>query len=621
MLRLVRRLVVPFVFIGSTATAQMPDPQRAEVSLMFRGNPAHSGVAASPLFDGQGGVRWRFQTRSAVRSTPAVTTTRVFIGSGDSTLYALDRATGKLVWQFAAGTPVHSSPAVARGLVIAATLGGRIFAVSEASGTLRWSIQTGPTLPKNISPAGEWDFYVSSPVVVDQTILIGAGDGNVYALDLTSGKERWRVKTGGKVRATPSVSNGVAVVGSWDGRVYAIDVATGKTRWVHRTVGDTLDLKREGYDRRAIQSTAAIVDGVVFLGSRDDGFYALDFATGERRWRSSHRTSWVVGSPAARDGKAYVGSSDGHFIHSMDVASGRELWRTPVGSNVLSSPVLAGDLLVVGTATTNAGRGELLALEAATGTVRWRLPFADAIWSSPVVVGREIFIGCDDGGVVAVEQANAVVPKLAVYYDSTATGRPFVAGGRLAFEYFRGLGYQALDADSLAPFFAARIADGVPSVVVFATDVVPNAVISMASDTVLLRRYLDSGGKIVWTGEPLGAIVRDSTGRPIGMNPKRTESLLGVRMATMEFNHNVAYPTARGRQWGVDRTFRGEYPLAVSDVTVPLAIDELGMTTAWVRVYRTARAGSGFVQLWGLGATLDRLPLVRAVAEYGLLRR
>jgi hypothetical protein len=44
---------------------------------------------------------------------------------------------------------------------------------------------------------------VSSPVVVGETIVIGAGDGNVYALDLTTGKERWRVRTGGKVRAAP----------------------------------------------------------------------------------------------------------------------------------------------------------------------------------------------------------------------------------------------------------------------------------------------------------------------------------------------------------------------------------------------------------------------------------
>jgi outer membrane protein assembly factor BamB len=368
----------------------MADPRAADVSLMFRGAPAHTGVASERLFDGQGGVRWRFQTRSAVRSTPAVTATRVFVGSGDSTLYAIDRASGKLVWQFAARGPVHSSPAVARGLVVAATLGGRIFAVNESSGALRWSIRTGATLPKNVSPAGDWDFYVSSPVVVDQTIVIGAGDGNVYALDLTTGKERWRVKTGGKVRATPSVKDGVVVVGGWDGRVYALELATGKTRWVHRTVGDTLDLKREGYDRRAIQSTAAIADGTVFFGSRDDGFYAVDFATGERKWRSSHGTSWVVGSPAVRDGRAYVGSSDGHFIHAVEVASGRELWRTPVGSNVLSSPALTGDLLVVGTGNTGAGRGELLALEAETGVVRWRLPLGDAVWSSPVVGPRDL---------------------------------------------------------------------------------------------------------------------------------------------------------------------------------------------------------------------------------------
>ena len=618
MLCLVRCMLLAGL-IASQARGQMADP-RGDVSLMFRGTPAHTGVAGR-LFDGQGGVRWRFQTRSAVRSTPAVTATRVFVGSGDSTLYALDRASGKVIWQFAAGGPVHSSPAVARGLVIAATLAGRIFAVSESSGALRWSIQTGATLPKNVSPAGDWDFFVSSPVVVGQTIVIGAGDGNVYALDLTTGKEQWRVKTGGKVRATPSVKDGTVVVGGWDGRVYAIELATSKTRWVHRTVGDTLDLKREGYDRRAIQSTAAIADGNVFFGSRDDGFYAVDFATGERKWRSSHRTSWVVGSPAVRDGKAYVGSSDGHFIHAMEVASGRELWRTAVGSNVLSSPVLTGDLLVVGTGNTGSGRGELLALDAASGTVRWRLPLGDAVWSSPVVAGSEIYIGCDDGGVVAVEQANAAVPRLAVYYDSTTTGRPYVGGGRLAFEYFRGVGYQALDADSLARFLADRIADGTPSAVVFATDVLPDVAAPAAADTVLLRRYLDAGGKVVWLGEPIGALARDSAGRPIGLDPRRTESLIGVPMNTVDFDHETAYPTRAGRRWGLDRAFRGDYTLVVSSAIQPLAIDELGKTTAWVRVYRADRPGSGFVQLWGLGATLDRLPVVRAVAEYGLLRK
>jgi eukaryotic-like serine/threonine-protein kinase len=587
---------------------------------MFRGQPEHTGVAEQ-LFGGQGGVKWRFATRSAVRSTPAVTATRVFVGSGDSTLYALNRVTGSLVWKYSTDGPVHASPAVARGLVIAATIGGRIFAVDETTGKLRWSVRTGAPLPQNIAPAGAWDFWASSPVVTGQMILIGSGDGNVYALDLMTGTERWRVKTTGRVRATPSVLNGTAVVGSFDGRVYAIDVATGKTKWVHHTDGDTIDLKKAGYDRRAIQSTAAIVDGLVFVGSRDDGVYALDLATGERKWRVSHRTSWVPASPTVKDGRAYIGSSDGHFMQAIDVATGKEVWRNNVGSNLLSSPVLAGDLVVVGSGSTGSGRGEIIAFEASNGAIRWRLPLGDAIWSSPVVVGHELYIGSDDGGVIAVHEVNPKVPKLAVYYDSTKSSYAYVAGGRFAFEYFRGAGYQAVDSDSVATFMAARIADGMPSVVVFATDVLPKTIAPVAADTVLLRRYLNAGGKVVWMGEPIGALVRDSLGRPIGMDYRRTERLIGAEMGTMEFDHNAAHPTVAGKQWGVDRWFRGDYSVKPSAVTIPLTVDELGKTAAWVRVYRPEMPGSGFVQLWGLGATLDRLPVVRAVAEYGLLRK
>ena len=37
--------------------------------------------------------------------------------------------------------------------------------------------------------------------------------------------------------------------------------------------------------------------------------------------------------------------------------------------------------------------------------------------------------------------------------------------------------------------------------------------------------------------------------------------------------------------------------------------------------YRPDHPGSGYVQLWGFGATAERLPMIQAAAEYGLLRR
>jgi hypothetical protein len=457
-------------------------------------------------------------------------------------------------------------------------------------------------------------------VIVGRTVVIGAPDGGVYALDLTTGKRRWRVSTRGRVRATPAVENGLVVVGSFDGRVYALDLATGAERWVHRTEGDTLDSPKWGFDRRAIQGSAAIAGGKVFVGSRDSGLYALDLATGQRLWRFSHRGSWVIGSPSVRDGRVFVGSSDGHFVQAVDIQSGQEVWRLPTEANVLSSPLLIGDLLVMGTYPRDSPSGELVAVDPADGAVRWRLDLGAAIMSSPVAADGELYVGTEDGSIVAVEQASATVPRLAVFYDSALAPQAFAKGGRFAFEYFRDLGYQPLDADSLAAFFAARIADSTPSAVVFALDVLPKAVAPVPADTTLFRRYLDAGGKVVWIGGPVGVLVHDSTGQLVGFETKRMEQLIGIPVDSLDFNEYTAHPTAVGKRWGLDRPQCGATPMARSAVTEALAVDETGMTAAWVRRYRPDRPGSGFIQLWGLGASLDRLPAIRAVAQYGLLR-
>ena len=62
-------------------------------------------------------------------------------------------------------------------------------------------------------------------------------------------------------------------------------------------------------------------------------------------------------------------------------------------------------------------------------------------------------------------------------------------------------------------------------------------------------------------------------------------------------------------------------PTAPSVVTRVLATDTDGWATAWQVSFRADRPWAGYVQLWGLGATVERLPMVRAAAEYGLLRR
>ncbi|HVT39302.1 MAG TPA: PQQ-binding-like beta-propeller repeat protein [Gemmatimonadaceae bacterium] len=587
---------------------------------MFRGNAAHTGVSEAAFFPGQGGVRWRVQTGGPVRSSPAVTATRLFIGSGDGALYAIDRSSGRVVWKVDAGSPVHASPAVASGLVVAATMRGRIFAVDEQAGRVRWSMHTGAALPINPMRDPGWDFYVSSPTVVGETIVIGGQDGRVYALDLHTGKARWTAQTHARVRATPAVANGIVVVGSFDGRVYAFDLATGAARWTFHTAGDTIDQSQYTFDRRSVQSSAAIADGVAFVGSRDGGVYAIDLATGVGRWRVSHRGSWILGSPAAAAGRVYDGSSDGHFVQAVDVASGRELWRQSTDASVIASPLLVGDALIVATMLKRGGQGDLLALDAGTGAIRWRLQLGDQVLSSPVAADGELYVGTEAGTVLAIGQANVLVPRLAVYYDSTLANQSLVQHGRLVFEYFHDLGYEALDSVSLAPFLAARVSDGIPSAVVFAIDVLPRTVARVAADTVLFRRYLNEGGKVVWIGRPPGVVARDSTGQIVDGGPNDMEMLIGVPRMLGEYGTTAGYPTIRGRSWGIDRWMSGNFIMHPGSMIHPLAADDTGATTAWVRPFRADRPGSGFVQLWGQGADVQRLPMIRAAAEYGLLR-
>ncbi|MBM4400514.1 MAG: hypothetical protein FJ045_01025, partial [Crenarchaeota archaeon] len=65
-------------------------------------------------------------------------------------------------------------------------------------------------------------FAQASPAVVAGVIYVGAGDGNIYALDALTGAKIWQYKTDGFIRGQTSIAGGVIYVGTGNGAVYAI---------------------------------------------------------------------------------------------------------------------------------------------------------------------------------------------------------------------------------------------------------------------------------------------------------------------------------------------------------------------------------------------------------------
>ena len=73
--------------------------------------------------------RWEFEAEGAIKSSPAVVDTTVYVGSEDGRLYAVDAATGKKLWDFLTGGEITSSPAVADGTVYIGSHDGNLYAI------------------------------------------------------------------------------------------------------------------------------------------------------------------------------------------------------------------------------------------------------------------------------------------------------------------------------------------------------------------------------------------------------------------------------------------------------------------------------------------------------------
>ena len=199
-----------------------------------------------------GKMRWKFPTRGPVRATAAIAKDgTIYVASRDGTLYALN-SHGKAKWiRVLSEKPIDSSPVIGPdGTIFVGCHNGYLYAVNP-DGTLRWVSE----------PLGH--ISASSPAVAeDGTIYIGSYDGSLYALDNNNGRVKWKFRTSGGVRASPSISGGTIYIGSRSGILYAVN-SNGTLKWKFNTKGD-------------IRSSAAVSeDGKIFFGSWDGYFYAV----------------------------------------------------------------------------------------------------------------------------------------------------------------------------------------------------------------------------------------------------------------------------------------------------------------------------------------------------------
>jgi outer membrane protein assembly factor BamB len=131
----------------------------------------------------------------------------------------------------------------------------------------------------------------------------------------------WRVPLKAIYAATPVVADGVAYTADLRSNVYAIDLETGRLRW--RRLFDVSDTGPNG---------VAVAGGRVF-GTLPDSAYALDARSGRLLWRTKlvQHSEIVVMTPGYKDGIVYASTNplaggDLGTLWALDARDGRRLW-------------------------------------------------------------------------------------------------------------------------------------------------------------------------------------------------------------------------------------------------------------------------------------------------------
>jgi outer membrane protein assembly factor BamB len=278
------------------------------------------------------------------------------------------------VWLFRAKTLVEFPPAIAYGNLYVPIERGIALALDAKTGKTVWSRRYHACLAS--SPT-VWRHIVYYSMMNPCAEPHDSAPGLVVALDAKTGRERWR-RTIGASESSPIVVDGTLYVGSRDDKVYALDARTGRLYWTYTASGE-------------VKGAVAYAARRVFFGDYAGYVYAVNAATGKLVWRSGAENTFVRGrgsiyaNPAIAYGRVFIGGTDG-VVYAFGAGTGQLLWARTTGGYVYGSAAIWNGLVFVGSYDHT-----FYALDGATGEVRWSFKANGPISGSATIMDGIVY--------------------------------------------------------------------------------------------------------------------------------------------------------------------------------------------------------------------------------------
>jgi outer membrane protein assembly factor BamB len=212
-------IILPPIILPTLATAD-DWPQAGN-------NPAHTGYSPETILPPLK-LKWNIQLQPE-RVYPAVQAVvadgRVYVGTEQGNLYALDAGSGQQLWKFPWGEtsragPIMHTAGFAGGRVFVASLDGCVYAIDAQSGELLWKftsrLRTG---------------FSAAVLLAHGKVFAAHRGGTLFTLSQMDGKLIWKADLGSPLLQTPAYHDGRVFVAGMNRVLHALDEQRGETLW------------------------------------------------------------------------------------------------------------------------------------------------------------------------------------------------------------------------------------------------------------------------------------------------------------------------------------------------------------------------------------------------------
>lgn len=170
-------------------------------------------------------VKWEKSVQGPVYSTPVNGKTVVAVGTVDGKIIGFDVRTGKELWKVEVGTPVLADGIVENDQLYIGGGSTAFYRIDMSSGKVIWKFD------------GITGMIQGQPALSGEQVVFGAWDRHLYCLDKTTGHLVWKWNNGkphqlySPGNIVPAVANGKVFLVAPDRCMTALDLVSGKQRW------------------------------------------------------------------------------------------------------------------------------------------------------------------------------------------------------------------------------------------------------------------------------------------------------------------------------------------------------------------------------------------------------